>query len=651
MPLVAFGQQTPRPTSVVGHVKVLSDKVPDISSMEAWKKSFIHDGMSDREKALAVFKTKVMFAYQDAPPREYLQEAACVHDPIKTFNVYGYGMCCCAASNVEALARYAGLDARGWAINAHSVSEVRWDDAWHLLDSSLVNYFPKKNGSIASLEDVTAAVKDWYDANPGYLGDNGKLDQFHREGGWTGWCQGPPLLARSRFYDGSGWWPAKTHSWTSTMIEYDGRHGTPFAFEYGYSQGYEVNVQLRPGERLTRNWFHNGLHVNGVARDGDTPGCLNTKIGEGFMAYLPGYGDRTKSRIGSGTLEYEPPLSDGSLRSVAIRCDNLAWGGRHDRGPALRVKDPARGGVLEFGMPTSYVYLTGELTLQSVVADGGGIQVLFSDNNGLDWREVVSVSATGEQAVDLGRFVLRRYDYRLRLVLRGAGTGLQGLRIRHDIQCSQRALPTLDKGQNTITFSAGPHEGTVTVQGCSTGHAEGKQVQPFDFHPQYDGVTPKYLRDERYGKPATVTFPIATPADMTRLRFGMHYRCRDPRDQWEMQVSFDDGRTFKTVDTVTGPTQGSCRYLTVNDVPPATRSARVRFVGSQRNTTAILSLRIDADYRLPSGGFQPVRVTYRWRENGQPKEHVHVARLPHETYSIESAVKPVMESIVLDLTE
>ena len=33
---------------VVGHVKVLSDKVPDVSSMEAWKKSFIRDGMSDR---------------------------------------------------------------------------------------------------------------------------------------------------------------------------------------------------------------------------------------------------------------------------------------------------------------------------------------------------------------------------------------------------------------------------------------------------------------------------------------------------------------------------------------------------------------------------------------------------------------------------
>jgi hypothetical protein len=219
------------------------------------------------------------------------------------------------------------------------------------------------------------------------------------------------------------------------------------------------------------------------------------------------------------------------------------------------------------------------------------------------------------------------------------------------VQCSQRALPTLDKGENTISFSAGPHEGTVTIQGSSTGNGEGKQVQPFDFRPEYDGVKPQYLRDERYGQPGIVTFPIATPADMTRLRFGMHYRCRDPRDQWEMQVSWDGGKTFETVETVTGPTQGSCRYVIVDRVPAGTRNALVRFVGSQRNTTAILSLRIDADCALPGGGFRPVKVTYRWQENEQPKKHVHVAKSPHETYQIVCTDKPTMKSISLELAE
>ncbi|MDP7304277.1 MAG: hypothetical protein QGG09_14325, partial [Pirellulaceae bacterium] len=90
------GGSEPRNSSVaiVGHVKVLSQHVPDVSSIEAWEKSFIREDMSPQEKALAIFKTKVMFSHQDPPPLEYLQEAACVHDPIKSFNVYGYGMCC-----------------------------------------------------------------------------------------------------------------------------------------------------------------------------------------------------------------------------------------------------------------------------------------------------------------------------------------------------------------------------------------------------------------------------------------------------------------------------------------------------------------------------------------------------------------------------
>ncbi len=43
------------------------------------------------------------------------------------------------------------------------------------------------------------------------------------------------------------------------------------------------------------------------------------------------------------------------------------------------------------------------------------------------------------------------------------------------------------------------------------------------------------------------------------------------------------------------------------------------------NTTMFFGLRINTDYRQPHGGFRPVKVTYRWKENDQPKEHVYVA--------------------------
>jgi hypothetical protein len=91
-----------QPSGVVSHIEVLSDKVPDVSSLEAWRHSFLKDGMTDQEKALAVWRSTVMFQHQDAPPYEYLTNE----------HVYGYSFCSVASCDIECLARYAGLRAR-----------------------------------------------------------------------------------------------------------------------------------------------------------------------------------------------------------------------------------------------------------------------------------------------------------------------------------------------------------------------------------------------------------------------------------------------------------------------------------------------------------------------------------------------------------
>jgi len=630
---------------VVSHIKVLSDKVPDVSSMEAWKSSGLKEGMTDEQKALAVWETVVRFRHQDVPPHEFLQEEGDVHDPIKTFNVYGYGMCCCAASNIEALSRYAGLDARGrGGFIGHSLPEVYWDSAWHTLDASLISYFPKADGKLASIDEIVAGVKDWVAKNPDYRRNGGKLMEFMRGGGWR---KGPEILSRCPFYDDNGWLPAATHGWCSTMQEFD--CDTPFVYEYGYSQGYQVNIQLRPGERLTRNWSNRGLHVNMM--EAESPGCLRTPVGEGDLRYAPKYGDIAPGRVGNGTLEYQPPLADPGLRSSALTFDNLASKGEDNTAPALHVKDPAAPGVLVIRMPSSYVYLSGELRLTATVGEGGGVEAFLSDNNGLDWKQAMAVTQSGERTLSLTPWVYRRYDYRLRFVLRGKGTGLDALRITHDVQLSQRALPALGEGKNTITFSAGPPEGTVTIEGnTSQESARGKQIVYTEFHPVLNGLAEQFMRVGDTGK-GDVTFLIGTPGEMTRLRFGCHYRARDARDFWAAQVSFDGGKTFKPVDRFEGPTQGKSKYLTFSDIPPGTREALLRWSGEQRNTTCIFNFRIDADYREPSGGFRPVKATYVWDEGGAEKHDEHIARQPDETYEINCAAKPTMKSIILELAE
>jgi len=652
--VVALGGQAAaaeKPVGVVCNVKVVSDKVDDVSSLEDWKRSCIKDGMSNDEKALAIWKTVVKYRHQCAPPNEFLQQENNVHDVMKTIHVYGYGMCCCASANVQQLARFIGWDARGWAITQHSVPEVYYDNAWHLLDGSLMNCFRNPDKSLASVADIQKAVKEWHEANPGYRGDDGKLRKFAAKGNWR--KAGPALLATSESYSEDGPNAAGWHGWSSTMIEYD-RADRHHNYEYGYSQGYKLNIQLRPGERLTRNWFNKGLHING---DGSGEGPGNIVKDRNGLSLQRRLGDIAPGRIGNGTLEYEVPVGDPALLASVLTADNVAAG---RKAPALGAKDPAKPGVLVLRMPSSYVYLGGEAAFQAIVGAGGSIAVSFSDNNGLDWKELEKVTASGLKKLDLKPHVYRRYDYRLKFEFSGEGTGLDSLKLTHDIQHSQCPLPALAEGDNEITFSAGAQEGTITIEGATNPDAKPKQLIAADFHPEFKGADHKMFRVKEYDeKGGSITFPVETPGDIVRIRGGAHYRARDKREGWTLQASFDDGKTWAEVGKMPGPIPGSTKYFTLENVPKGVKKALVRFQSTPlKNTLCIFDFRIDADYaeRAPgagdgSGGFRPVKITYVWDEAGAEKRDIHVAKSPKDTYTIKCAAAPLMKSIILDLAE
>jgi hypothetical protein len=634
---------SPAPAAVVSHVKVLSDKVEDVSSLAAWQRSFLKRGMTERQKALSIWETVVKFRHQDVQPLEFLEHEDEVHDPIKAFNVYGYSLCSGTAAYVEALARYAGLEARGWGITGHSVPEIKIDGRWSMFDASLINYFPRPDGGIAGVEEISKGIVEWYDRNPEYRNNREKLYKLMGNGGWR---KGPAVLAGSPTFDDNGWQPAATHGWGDTLLEY-GNPRANFLYDYSAAVGYEVNIQLRPGEVLTRNWSNRGLQVN-AAPDGTVPHALtlSTDDPREQLRYCRRFGDRAPGRIGNGTLVYDVPVSDPGLPASAGGADNVAAG---KESPALHARDEVRPGVLVLRMPSSYVYLTGAIDCKAVVGAAGAIDVQFSDNNGLDWKDVARIKESGDQRLDLKPLVLRRYDYRLKFTLHGKGTGLDGLRISHDIQHSQRPLPALGQGENKITFQSGPQEGTITVQGSTNPKNKGKNLSFRDFHPEVSAnlATEPFIRPRSGG--ASITFSIATPGEMTRLRIGAAYRARDVRDVWLVQVSFDGGKSFREVGRLKGPYQGMGSYLVVEDVPAGTRSALVRFTGTERNTCVLFDERISADYREAHGGFAPVKITYSWEEGGQPKRDDHVARAPNETYTIRCAGKPTMKSIVLEL--
>lgn len=616
---------------VVSHVKVVSNRIEDVSSLEAWRQAFIRDNMSDQEKAGAIWTSVCQFRHQALPPAEGLivgpARESHVHDPIKAFNVYGYGQCCCASSHIETLARYVGLETRGWGINSHSVPEIRVDGRWCMFDASLMNTFllPDRK-TIAGVTEIHASIAEWLEQHP----ENKTRSVRELEGGMKrgGWRGGPVVLAGGTGYDENGWLPARTHTWGSSIHEFGGAEVAggkkAFFFDYGTAIGYEVNIQLRPGEKLVRRWSNEGHHIN--ERDGGRYPVNDRQLG-----YAAKWGDlNTSTRIGNGTLGYRLPLADGRYQSGMLVAENLA-ARAESPGAAVHVKDATRPATLIFRMPSSYVYLDGKLSFTPVVAAGGAMVVSFSDNNGLDWKKLASVGSSTPQTIDLTEQVHRRYDYRLRFELSGAGTGLDAVTVEHTIQLSTRALPALDAGENIIRFSTAAPEGTITINGKTDG--EGGNLTLRDFHPQIDG--------------STITLPLETPGELARLRAGASYRCYTDKQGFRLEASFDAGKTFAEIGRFDGAGRGNSRYLVFDRIPAGAKSALVRLTPIGKPD--LEDLRIDADYREPRGGFQPVKVTYVYEEAGQEKTDVHTASTAAESYAIHCEAKPQMKSITLEL--
>ncbi len=605
---------------VVSRLNLVSDKSQDISTLDAWKKSYIKDGMSDQDKAIAIFNTLVRYRHQANPPKEYFTSAEAdghVHDPLKTFHVYGYGQCCCAASEVIGLAQYLGYDARGRDITAHSVPEICFSNSWHLVDGSVMNYHIKPDGTLASVDEIHDAVKSWRQQHTD-LDTDSKLRTFAKNEGWK---SGPPLLAGAeKFYGKNGVNSAGWHGWPSTMQEYYKIEQTPH--DFCTIMGYQLNVQLRPGEKITRNFFSRGLEYTNKMNEKYYKELHDRKV-LGIQTEL---GDRSPGRVGDGTIEWNIPMA--ALKTVAFSSDGDAF-------------------VLRF--PSSYVYVKSAVTVKANVATGGSIAVSFSDNNGLDWKEVTKIDKSGEQNLDLTKLAFRRYDYRLKFEpTKGSSVG--AIKTSNDFQCSQAALPAITEGENKLTFSAGPQEGTVTIEGGTDSELtkKGEQLTIADFHPVLSGMSDSLKMSAATGD---ATFKIATPGEMNRIRLSAAYRARDKQDGFDVQVSYDDGKTFTSGGRLEGGFKGASRYIVIDKIPAGTRAAQVKLAGTQKNTALIFDLRIDADYKEPAGGFKPVKITYNWDESGQTKSDVHVAKSPTDAYSITCGPKAVVKSYTMELAD
>lgn len=131
---------------------------PDLTTAETILES-IHDvGMTDEEKALAIYEFVKAWRTHWHPPYESEE----MHDPVKLIGVYGYGFCDDASRAIEQLATRAGLRARVWELEDHVVSEIYFDGRWHIFDADLERTYDHPDGHLASVEELAADPSlDW----------------------------------------------------------------------------------------------------------------------------------------------------------------------------------------------------------------------------------------------------------------------------------------------------------------------------------------------------------------------------------------------------------------------------------------------------------------------------------------------------------
>ena len=608
----------------VNNLKVLSDKIDDVTTPENILKSFVKPALSPAQRSEAIWHGVVKYRHQTIPPNEFLAADWEAHDPVKVFNVYGYCMCCCSSALVAALNRLDGREARGRIINGHSVPEVKYGEGWHMYDASLITYFPKPGAKeVASVDEIGDSIKCWLDKNPTYKGNKNKIDELMRSDGWNGYKKGPELLANCPFYQ-AGFFPARTHGWNDTMGEYNVKSDV---YEYGYQFGHKALFSLRPGESFVREASHRGLHVN-MIEDPNFVG-LRGKVPVGDLAYVPQYMPGYRGGIvANGTHRYAPDLAAGGLARGADVYENLATGGS----PALHLATGGKKGTAVIQMASPYVYLDGKLTVKAVrKTEADHVTISISTNNGRTFQPLWSAEKLGttEVTIPLQEAILRRYAYWLKIEMESSttdGAGLESFAIVNDMQHAPRTLPWLGKGDNTITVAADndPKIASRSFAGRITADTKfSKNVTTAAL-----GVTTENidLKHESYwwkGGTGIVTQPIETPGPITSLRFGGHFRARDAKDIVKISFSWDEGKTWKPVATVTGPTQGRTEFFKATDVPTGVTKGLIRYELTGRNTVGILSLRADVEYQDPlaSTTFQPFAIVYRWQENGTEKTH------------------------------
>jgi len=448
----------------------------DCSSFETILQGILKPGMSDEEKAIAVWRLIQAKTFHYKAPLEGPDrfELYTLQDALKIINVYGYTYCYAFVSLTSSLWRAAGLDStRIWGMPGHLVSEVYYDKSWHYFDADqcVAAYFLKPDGkTIASVEDLRNAPDAMIVDNP---------------------FRSNPSMP----YNDKPLYVHEARKVLADMLRQKDKHNTR---DWVSLNTHTMDYYLRKNEQLTLyfepqgRWRHQGL---------DAPAAFIQPSKGPYDAHGP----RT---YGNGLFEYVPNLNDtGTLSEGFFSSMNV-----HLFQGGLTPIDSTKAGEAVVKVASPYI-ITGVPVSPSFTTDpfqkfhdvaclsgrirGSGalmgdpveFEVQISTDKMVGRFETVYRQTNGGFfSLDLSPwFTDPTYDYRLKFILRksskpgAAMPRLDSLSIKTWVEANPATFPQLVSGENRLSFSAsGPAVDQVEVVSYSDSNSQKPAVWRMD---------------------------------------------------------------------------------------------------------------------------------------------------------------------------
>jgi len=255
----------------------LSNGRNDFRSIDAIVAAAVRPGMTDREKAFALWFQEIRHRYHWEGDNSELS------DPVKVFNIYGHNTCGNDSVCLAGLWRRAGLKVTPARVVGHCVSQAFFDGRWNLFDGDMhAFYLLRDNQTVAAEQDLAR--------------DHDLIRRSHTQG-----ILNPDKRANDE--------------WAASLYVYEGEP----AGDRNSATGTTMNMVLRPGEAITWRWGH----TDPVKYHGPHKPKYPDLIGNGVWEYRPDF-SRDFWRQGAAAVE-GVQSSGGGLTAEVGKTGTVVW--------------------------------------------------------------------------------------------------------------------------------------------------------------------------------------------------------------------------------------------------------------------------------------------------------------------------------------